>query len=202
MQRLFTRLQPVTRLQHALRYGYALVLLVLMAALGGCDKPAQPHSQHQHNNATPHSAHPAHNSTTTPVASTGITLDVYKSPSCGCCTLWIDHIEANGIHSVMHHPDDLNEIKNRYGILPVYQSCHTAVSSEGYVFEGHIPAHVLLKFLAEKPEGAIGLAVAGMPLGSPGMELHDRITPYDVLLLKKDGSSEVYAHIDALVDAH
>ena len=90
---------------------------------------------------------------------------------------------------------NLTAIKKEFGVPKRYQSCHTAIG-EGYVFEGHIPPSVIQKFLKEKPEGAVGLLVPGMPIGSPGMEAGDRIDPYDVLLLKEDGSTEVYAHIE------
>ena len=89
-------------------------------------------------------------------------------------------------------------IKQRFGIAPQYQSCHTGVSADGFVFEGHVPARLIKKFLAEKPAGAIGLAVPGMPIGSPGMEMDERITPYDVLQLNKDGSTSVYSHVSTL----
>ncbi|MEH6503605.1 MAG: DUF411 domain-containing protein [Cycloclasticus sp.] len=124
-----------------------------------------------------------------------VKLDVYKSPTCGCCVKWIDHIAANGFDAKKHHPADLNAVKQQFAIAPQYQSCHTGVSKEGYVFEGHVPADIMQRFLAEKPEGALGLAVPGMPVGSPGMEMGDRRDDYDVLLLKKDGGSEVYARI-------
>ncbi len=86
-------------------------------------------------------------------------------------------------------------LKQEKGIGSEFQSCHTAVSAKGYVFEGHVPATVMSDFLAQPPEGAIGLAVPGMPVGSPGMEMGERFTPYDVVLLKGDGSSEIYRHI-------
>lgn len=124
-------------------------------------------------------------------------LDVYKSPTCGCCQEWIDHMEAQGFRTDIHHPAALNEVKAKYQIAPQYQSCHTAVSPTGYVFEGHIPAKIIERFLTEKPADAIGLAVPGMPMGSPGMEMGNRFTPYDVLLLKTDGSTQVYARINA-----
>lgn len=127
-----------------------------------------------------------------------ITLDVYKSPTCGCCELWVEHVDAQGFKSSVQHPDDMNAIKDKFGIKPEYQSCHTAVSKDGYIFEGHIPARLVKQFLAEKPANAIGLAVPGMPLGSPGMEVGDRITPYDVLVLQKDGTSAVYARVTTL----
>lgn len=129
-------------------------------------------------------------------ANTAITLDVYKSETCSCCEKWISHLESEGFHATAHHPDDLTAEKAKRGIAPRYHSCHTAVSAEGYVFEGHIPALVIQRFLTEKPKGAIGLAVPGMPMGSPGMGNH--LDPYDVLLLKADGSSSVYTKIDRI----
>ena len=124
-----------------------------------------------------------------------ISLDVYKSPTCGCCGEWVTHVEASGFKAAVHHPADLNKLKADNGISPRYQSCHTAVSQDGYVFEGHVPADVIEQFLANPPANAIGLAVPGMPIGSPGMEMGDRHDAYDVLLLSKDGSSKVFEHI-------
>ncbi len=125
-----------------------------------------------------------------------VSLDVYKSRTCGCCKKWISHIEDFGFESEVHHPADLNKIKADKGIAPRYQSCHTAVSSDGYVFEGHIPGHIIQQFLADPPKDVIGLAVPGMPAGSPGMEVGDRRDEYDVLLLSKDGSHTVYEHVN------
>ncbi len=125
------------------------------------------------------------------------TLDVYKSRTCGCCKKWIEHIEASGFDANVHHPTDLNKVKLDNGIASRYHSCHTAISADGYVFEGHIPAQTIERFLAEKPTNVIGLTVPGMPVGSPGMEMGNRHDDYDVLLLKKDGNVEVYEHISA-----
>lgn len=125
-------------------------------------------------------------------------IKVYKQASCGCCGKWIDHMEDAGFQVEPKNRVNLNTIKKEFGISQKFQSCHTAVS-EGYVFEGHIPARVVQQFLAEKPPGAIGLSVPGMPVGSPGMEVGDKQVPYDVLLLKADGTAEVYVHIDQKV---
>lgn len=125
---------------------------------------------------------------------------VYKSPTCGCCGAWIDHVNEHGIATLVEHPKNLNAIKSQFNLTPQYQSCHTAVSPSGFVFEGHIPANIIRRFLQEKPIDAVGLTVPGMPLGSPGMEVGDRFTPYDVLLLKRDGSTEVYARIQSPAD--
>lgn len=122
-------------------------------------------------------------------------LDVYKSSTCQCCEQWVQHMEVTGFATKIHHPEDLSHVKDSYGIKPEYQSCHTAVTSDGYVFEGHIPARLVRQFLANPPKGAIGLSVPGMPVGSPGMEVGDKFMPYQVLLLKKDGATEVYASV-------
>ena len=124
-----------------------------------------------------------------------LSLEVYKSPTCGCCNKWISHLEDNSFEVAHHNQSNLSAFKAEQGIAPRYQSCHTAVSSDGYVFEGHIPAKLIRQFLRDKPAGSIGLAAPGMPAGSPGMEMGQRFDPYAVLLLKADGSAEVYAQI-------
>lgn len=129
------------------------------------------------------------------IAGNGLELLVNKSPTCGCCTEWISHIENSGIKAHAENHDDLSTLKSNYGIAPRYQSCHTAVSEDGYVFEGHVPAKFVQQFLANPLPNAIGLSVPAMPVGSPGMEVGDRFMPYDVMLLMKDGSAKVYAHM-------
>ena len=129
-----------------------------------------------------------------------VPIDVYKDPSCGCCSIWIEHMDANGYVSAIHHPADLNATKASLGIPPSLQSCHTAVTAQGYWFEGHVPARYVTRFLASPPANGIGLAVPGMPLGSPGMEVGDRFTPYDVMLLNKDGSTSVYVSIGSAAE--
>lgn len=123
---------------------------------------------------------------------------VYKDPNCGCCEHWIDHIETAGHEVTAHNEENMPSIKEKLGIKPEFMSCHTAVI-DGYVFEGHVPVSLMNRFLESPPENALGLAVPGMPLGSPGMEMGDRIQPYDVVLLLKDGSSSVYEHVDTLI---
>lgn len=122
-------------------------------------------------------------------------LVVYKSPTCGCCGDWVDHMNEAGFSAKIRHPQDLNTIKDQLGIAPIYQSCHTA-TLQNYLFEGHIPADIIKRFLAEKPNDAIGLAVPGMPLGSPGMDFGGNdYRSYQVLQLNKDGSSQVYGEV-------
>ena len=124
-----------------------------------------------------------------------ITLNVYKEETCGCCVGWIAHMDQRGFDSSVFHPTDIYAVKEELGVLPKWQSCHTAVSKDGYLFEGHIPAKYISQFLASPPADALGLAVPGMPMGSPGMEIGDRFNSYDVILMKKDGTSEVYATV-------
>lgn len=117
-------------------------------------------------------------------------VTVYKSPTCGCCTKWITHLRENGFEVEPVDLDDLRMIKSMSGIQPEQASCHTA-QVDGYVIEGHVPADDIRRLLAEHPD-ARGLAVPGMPMGSPGM---DTPTPqhYRVLLIGKDGDTEVFA---------
>ena len=129
-----------------------------------------------------------------------ITMNVYKSETCGCCLGWMEHMQDHGFASKVFHPRDLNGVKAELGILPKWQSCHTAVTEEGFLFEGHIPAKYIARFLDAPPADALGLAAPGMPMGSPGMEMGDRFNAYDIILMKKDGSSEVYASIKSKAD--
>ena len=122
-------------------------------------------------------------------------LLVHKTPTCGCCKMWVKHMEENGFTVNTKDHQSLVKIKEELKIEPKYRSCHTGVSSRGHFFEGHIPSEYVSQFLAEGNPDAIGLSVPGMPLGSPGMEVEDRFTPYDVLVHYKDGSTKVYAEI-------
>lgn len=107
-------------------------------------------------------------------------MDVYKSPYCGCCSDWITHMEAAGFNTRAIDVDDLDPIKERYGVHPYLQSCHTAVVG-GYIIEGHVPAREVIRLLDMQPK-ALGLAVPGMPIGSPGMEQGNHREPFDVIL--------------------
>ena len=122
-------------------------------------------------------------------------LLVHKTPTCGCCKKWVKHLEANNFSTMVKDHQNLQKVKEQHSIKPKYQSCHTAVSQDGYVFEGHIPSKFIKQFLANPEANAIGLSVPGMPLGSPGMEVEGRFMPYDVLVLFQDGSSKVYAEV-------
>ena len=122
-------------------------------------------------------------------------LLVHKTPTCGCCKKWIKHLEMSGMNTTTKNHESLEEIKATYNIKPEYRSCHTGVSEDGYIFEGHIPSQYITQFLSEDHPNAIGLSVPGMPVGSPGMEIGNRFMPYDVLILYKDGTSRVFAEV-------
>lgn len=127
-----------------------------------------------------------------------VSATVYKDANCGCCKEWIGHAQDHGMTATAQDITDLASVKHSYGVPDNLRSCHTAVTTDGYVFEGHVPAKYVAQFLANPPAGAIGLAVPGMPVGSPGMEYQDKFAPYQVMQINKDGSSAVYADIESL----
>ena len=133
----------------------------------------------------------------TPVPATAVAdpslpvITVYKSPTCGCCSLWGEHLQANGFTVETVDVDDISTVKQQYGIPDSLSSCHTGVV-DGYIIEGHVPASDIKRLLDEQPEAA-GLAVPGMPMGSPGMETSDgRTQPYAVYLVAS-GQTTVFA---------
>lgn len=124
----------------------------------------------------------------------GPLVEIWKDPNCGCCQDWVLHLQASGLRTRV---DDVGNaaMRKRLGIDLKYGSCHTALVG-GYAIEGHVPAREILRLLKEKPK-ALGLAVPGMPIGSPGMDgpvYGERRDAYDVLLLSRDGSARVYQH--------
>ena len=120
-------------------------------------------------------------------------VDVYKSPECGCCKAWAEHLQKNGFTVNLHEVGDVPAARKKLGMPNRYGSCHTA-KVEQYLVEGHVPAADIKKLLRKHPK-ALGLAVPAMPLGSPGMEMEDgRSVPYDTLLVTQDGKAKVFAH--------
>ena len=117
---------------------------------------------------------------------------VYKTPTCGCCEDWIEHLRAEGFTVEVEDQNDLTPLKNMLGIPVRLRSCHTATVGK-YLVEGHVPAADIKRLLAEAPQIA-GIATPGMPIGSPGMEVPGReAEPYDVLAFDADGRTTVYA---------
>jgi len=119
-----------------------------------------------------------------------IAIKVYKTPQCGCCKAWVDHLSKNGFQVETMDMPDLALVKQKYGVPAALEACHTAVVGN-YVVEGHVPADVIQRLLKERP-AVTGIAVPGMPAGSPGMEgaMKER---YDVLTFDRAGRSRVYA---------
>lgn len=116
-------------------------------------------------------------------------VHIYKTPTCGCCADWVTHIEHAGFRTEVQDLPDLSAIKQRAGVPNSLSSCHTALVGD-YVIEGHVPASTIRRLLAEKPAIA-GIAVPGMPMGSPGME-GPRKDQYDVIAFTRDGRGMVY----------
>jgi len=124
------------------------------------------------------------------LAQSALGITVYKTPYCGCCHLWVEHLKANGFAVTPKDVNDTAPIRQKLNMPAALGSCHTAVIN-GYVIEGHVPAADIKRLLKEKPK-AVGLSVPGMPLGSPGMEAGTP-QPYNTLLVMKDGSTKVWA---------
>jgi hypothetical protein len=117
------------------------------------------------------------------------TVEVWKSPSCGCCTAWVQHLKAAGFPVRAHEVQDVDEARSKNGVPQSLGACHTARVG-GYAIEGHVPASAIKRLLAERPLAA-GLAVPGMPPGSPGMET-PRGESYESLLFTSDGRTRVW----------
>ena len=126
-----------------------------------------------------------------PASAEAVEIRVYKSPTCGCCTKWIDHLRANGFSVRATDVPDVNPIKRENAVPPRLAACHTAFV-EGYVLEGHVPAEDVRRLLAERP-AVSGLAVPGMPIGSPGME-GPNPERYDVLAFDAAGTNVFSSH--------
>ncbi|MCG9576794.1 DUF411 domain-containing protein [Vibrio tubiashii] len=119
----------------------------------------------------------------------------HKSPYCGCCTEWTKHMQDAGFNVDEKLHENMNPIKQKLGITPELASCHTA-EINGYVFEGHIPAEDIKAFLENPPRNAKGLAVPGMPMGSPGMEYGNEKDEYSVYAFNEKGQVFTYRHYE------
>lgn len=118
-------------------------------------------------------------------------IHVYKSPTCGCCEGWVDHMKDNGFNVEVTDTNNLNPIKAEAGLTPALASCHTAFIGD-YVIEGHVPARDIRRLIAESPQ-ARGLSAPGMPVGSPGMEMGNRKDHYKIMLFNSAGQSRVFS---------
>ena len=126
------------------------------------------------------------------VAAVPTVITIYKSRSCGCCTKWVDHVKAAGFDARVHDEEDMDGLKDELGVPGGVRSCHTALVG-GFLIEGHVPAADIRQLLTRRPKAA-GLAVPGMPAGTPGMaEPGSKIADFDVLAFQTDGSTTVFA---------
>ena len=119
-------------------------------------------------------------------------ITVYKDPSCGCCKKWVEHLRANGFVPEVHDRSDMDALKDSLGVPAALRSCHTGVVGK-YVIEGHVPAADVKQLLATMPAKTVGIAAPGMPAGSPGMEMGDRVDRYDVIAFAPGGATRVFA---------
>ncbi len=124
-------------------------------------------------------------------AATAATLEVVKTPTCGCCTQWVEKMKAAGFAVNVRDVPDTSPVAVAAGVPDTMRSCHTTKVG-GYVVEGHVPAADIQRLLAQKPQ-AVGLSVPGMVAGSPGMEVPGRADRYQVMLIQKDGKHKVWA---------
>jgi len=117
---------------------------------------------------------------------------VYKSPTCGCCTGWVEYMQEQGFKVEVHDVNDVSAIKRQFAVPSDLESCHTAIHG-GYVIEGHVPAEDIRRLLEERPEIA-GIAAPGMPIGSPGMEVPGRAADrYDIVAFDRSGARSTFA---------
>lgn len=170
-------IRPATRL---------LMVLAAASALPACAQGSGPAP------AAPAEAAPVASPAATAAEAALPLVVVHKSPTCGCCGLWVEHMREAGFPVEVRDTHALHGVKEQLGIPTGKASCHTA-EIDGYVVEGHVPADDVKRLLAERPD-ARGLVLPGMPLGSPGMEAPDgRVQPYTVELLARDGSTSPFA---------
>ena len=168
----------------------AVLLSAVVAMVTACAQSPEPQPPKQ--SAATASAEPVASAQS--VAEEGMLplLVVHKSPSCGCCGLWVEHMQQAGFPVEVRDTNDLNPIKERLGVPYGKGSCHTAEVA-GYVIEGHVPADDVKRLLADRPD-AKGLVLPGMPLGSPGMETPaGRTAAYTVELIANDGTTSAFA---------
>ncbi len=125
-------------------------------------------------------------------ATAGTPITIYKDPNCGCCAKWVEHVRAAGFVPTVKDTGDMDAVKTRYAVPAALHSCHTALVGQ-YIVEGHVPAADIQRLLKERP-AVRGVAAAGMPMGSPGMEMPGgRADKYDVVAFLRDGSTRAFA---------
>lgn len=126
-------------------------------------------------------------------AAQAATYEMFRDPNCGCCGKWADHVRTeNEVPVEVTITADMSRVKQQHSVPQDLWSCHT-MTVDDYVIEGHAPAEQIERLLEDRPAGVIGLAVPGMPIGSPGMEMGGRKQPYEVIAFRADGSRYVFA---------
>jgi len=172
-----------------------VLTLAPVIALSACARTPEPSPQSRADAPQTPQTVPAARTDASAAASTTADLPlavVHKSPTCGCCGLWVEHLQKAGFRVEVRNEDNLNSVKERLGVPYGKGSCHTAEIG-GYFVEGHAPAEDIKRLLSERPN-AKGLVLPGMPLGSPGMEVPDgTVQPYTVELVQPDGTTIAYA---------
>ena len=171
--------RSVARWQVSARQGFFGACVVSSLVL--VDKPVYAHGDVKGDTAMPDTSSAA-----------GPQMSVYRSSSCGCCTQWGAHIASAGFRIDDHVTEDMDAVKQEHAVSSQQASCHTA-DVEGYVIEGHVPASAIQRLLRERPN-IRGLAVPGMPMGSPGIEVPGVVAePFEVLAIAHDGTTSVFA---------
>ncbi len=165
-----------------------VAIIVLRPRTRAADTPAPQTATHGEVHTSP-AAHTSNAADSALIA--GLVLTVHKSPTCGCCQKWVEHMEANGFKVMTVDHQDMTPVKRELGVTKELESCHTAKIGS-YVIEGHVPAEDVMQLLREKPEVA-GIAAPGMPMGSPGMEALVK-EKYDVVSFDKTGATKVFSH--------
>jgi hypothetical protein len=167
-----------------------LALLLALAVTAACNRPGgaetAPRTDTQAGTSAPQAEQAAQ-----PEKGPPVRMVVYKTPTCGCCKKWVENMQAAGFQVEVHDTADVSPVKAEQGLPQHLSSCHTALV-DGYVVEGHVPADVIRRLLSERPQVA-GIAVPGMPMGSPGMEVPGgRKDPYDIIAFARNGTVSVY----------
>jgi hypothetical protein len=131
------------------------------------------------------------------VMASTLNLAIFKSPNCGCCVKWIQQF-PDSFNFQSFHQYSMSSVKNELGVPHDARSCHTAATKDGIFFEGHVPTKLMKEYVnGKKRDSGIGLAVPGMPIGSPGMEMGERFEPYVVYEILSNGEKEVYATVNS-----
>jgi hypothetical protein len=167
-----------------------LALLLALTATAACNRAGGAETAPRSDTQAGAPAPQATQAAAQPAKGPPVRMVVYKTPTCGCCRAWVDHVQAAGFQVEVHDMPDVAPVKAEHGVPGHLGSCHTALV-DGYVVEGHVPADVIRRLLSERPQVA-GIAVPGMPAGSPGMEMGARKDPYDVIAFARDGKVSVF----------